>query len=88
MSIAIGKWNTMIKSLIRTKKAWENFQDCLNQKNIDALDEPKAQRFLTLPFVKMVFAKALPLLISYASVNGGLDKMLLTFTQSKTKREI
>lgn len=53
-------WNSFIRSLIQTKDAWERLRTLMEGRpNLDHI-EPQAQKYLSLPFRKSPFFKAMP----------------------------
>lgn len=70
-----AEWNQVIKSLLETKRAWE----ILRGQSRDVV-AGNASRYMALPFRRSPFEKALPLLLSYAWSQGGLEKLIVKET--------
>ena len=71
-------WNSFVRSMIQTKDAWERLRGQLEGRpNLDHID-PKAQKYMSLPFYRSPFYKAMPDFIRmYGNTRGDLRDLLV-----------
>jgi len=71
-------WNAFVRSLIQTKESWERFRTLMDGKpNLDHLDG-KAQKYMSLPFRRSPFFKAMPDFIRiYGNSRADLKELLI-----------
>ena len=80
-------WNNVIQSLLKAKESWSEFQArALEPIQLDEYPI-KAQKFLSLATTRVGFEIAIPRLIDYYRVSGGLEELLVEYEPEESLEE-